>query len=482
LEGRESMGSIDTREDIKKLLKQLFLEKKRVRELEKKLDNGDIEQKFQAKLLQQHQSESTIVLKQQLVEREQQLHQVSQQFHKTKLALKQLFEQLQEAKEKIKTQENLPPQVDAQILEEKEKFYKEAVQELEKDKEGLEEEVKGLHQEREKTKEHHEREIQRFESERSRLVEKLAESLSQHQRQQDIVKDLHEEINRLRQSNGELKQHLEKAQANLESLIEQKQQDTDQIRALKQQQLQWMQEEEKMRSRLLFLEARLSESDVAAVHEEYTEKLRLQKEEMQKQCKAIEGEKDLILKQLEEQEKAKEKLLESSYEQIRELSKKATLTAQEQTKYEELCKNLQEQVLILQREQATIQTTLRQAEQAYLEKQQEIRQAQQHLAKKVKETTLLRDLTEEQKEKITHLEEELSKHGSELQQLKHGMQLHKMHEEKLQLVVEEWQDKFREQAQELQQNKQQVGQLQKIKEERDEMAATLSELKKFLGK
>lgn len=61
------------------------------------------------------------------------------------------------------------------------------------------------------------------------------------------------------------------------------------------------------------------------------------------------------------------------------------------------------------------------------------------------------------------------------------MQLQKMHEEKLQLVIEEWQDKFREQAQELQHGRQELAQLQKLKKSHDEMAMTLSELKKFLG-
>lgn len=396
------MDSTQTEEDLKRLLKQLVLEKKKVRELEKKLGGSEPGQKFQSKLLQKHQatvSEESLLLRQHLTEKEQQLQNINQQLNKTKLALKQVFDQLQEAKEKIKTYENLPPQVSLQELEQKEKMYASSVQKLEQEKRTAVEELKLLQQDLERHKESEQREIQRFENERSRLVEKLAESLSQHQRQQETVKDLHEEINRLRQSNTELKHHLEDAQNNLERLIEQKQQDTEQIRSLKKQETDWLHNEENMRMRLVLLEERLSESDVAAVHEEYADKLRLQKEQMDALFKNIETEKELLLKQLEEQDRAKEKVLENSYEQIRELSRKGALATQEYTKIETSYKELQEQFVVIQREYALVQAALRQAEQVQEEKLQEVRQAQHHLAKKVKETTLLRDLTEEQKQK-----------------------------------------------------------------------------------
>jgi len=93
--------------------------------------------------------------------------------------------------------------------------------------------------------------------------------------------------------------------------------------------------------------------------------------------------------------------------------------------------------------------------QQYQAREAELRQAQQHLAKKIKETTLLRDLVERQKIQLSELQNSLNQHRGELTRIQSQLGLQRQHEEKLHLLAKEravnaeeqsktWQQKFME--------------------------------------
>ena len=475
-----------TEEDLKKLLKQLVFEKKRAQALEQKLQESDpsLPQKFHSKLLQKRDGALVAECEQlrlQLVDKEDAIVNLHKQLNKAKPALKQLLEQLQEAQARIKEYENQPV-AQPQAWEEHQKQLHAALAEVTQAKKDKDEGVHALHQELDKMREGHQREVQRFENERARLVEKMADSLSQHQRQHEIVKDLHEEINRLRQSNQDLKQHLEKGQVNLEGLMEHKRNDADHIRELEKSNEGEREARVLLQQRLTVLEEQLASSDVAAIHRDYAVTLQTQREELSVHMQRMEAERDAAMQRLTTLEKSHEETVEASYAQLQELNRKIASMTAESLKVEDECKRLQEQLVHWQKEASTSQAACREAEQIGVERLQEIRQAQQHLAKKVKEATLLRDMTEEQKIKLAQYDEEHTRTLADMQQLKQGHQLQKMHEEKLQMLVEEWQDKFREQTQELQSSKYELGQLQKVKKQYDELSTAVIDIKNTLGR
>ncbi len=82
---------------------------------------------------------------------------------------------------------------------------------------------------------------------------------------------------------------------------------------------------------------------------------------------------------------------------------------------------------------------------------------------------------------------------NEIERMQNNLNLQQMHEEKLQLMAKEraqsaetlakeWQEKFLALQQDWQEKKDQLIQLQKMQEDYDQMAATVSSLKNILGK
>jgi len=111
----------------------------------------------------------------------------------------------------------------------------------------------------------------------------------------------------------------------------------------------------------------------------------------------------------------------------------------------------------------------------------------------VKETTILRDLAERQVGQIAESQGTLSKQKNELERMQNTLNLQQLHEEKLQqmakeraqaaeTLTKEWQEKYLCIQQEWQENKAQLIELQKRREDYDQMAATVSNLKSILGK
>lgn len=378
-----------TEAEFKQLLKNLFAEKKRVRQLQRK---------FQTKLSTAHASDYYSKFKEAYAAKEKECTLLYERLAKVRPVIKKL---LSERKDVGQLENTL------------------------------------------------QKETARFESEKAKFVEKLAESVSQSQRQGEIVKDLHEEISNLRSEASKLKEKLDDALRDLED----KQELEQQLYLLQEEKQKFQEEEETLLEQIKQMQEQLDESDIAPIRQEFDEKFSA-----------------LNLK-FEEAVKGKERLGQENRELLEE---KESLKKQLKEKLEAESIWEQEKYKL----QSALQTSRLQVE----ESTAELRQAQQHLAKKVKEATLLRDLSERLKVQHSEQEEIVQKLKAEMDRLQNQLNLQKRHEEKLELMVDEWQEKSRELQDQLQNNRDEILELQKVKKQYDQMSNKFSDLKSFLGK
>ncbi len=378
-----------TEDEFKQVLKNLFAEKKRVRQLQRK---------FQAKLSTAHVSDHYSKFKEAYAAKEKECAILYERLSKVKPVIKKLLTQNETASQ----------------LEEK--LQKEAT---------------------------------RFESEKTKLVEKLAESVSQSHRQTDVIKDLHAEINNLRHEASGLKERLGNALRELEE----KQELEKELYLAQEARTKVEENQSILEERLKQMQEQLLESDVETVREKFLEQVRTLKTS------------------LEDVERIKERLVLDN----KELSEEQ----------EVLKKQLKVKIEAEQgwnQEKAKMQNNLQSSRLQFEESEGEIRQAQQHLAKKVKESTLLRDLTERQKVQLSEQEEILQKQKMEIERLQNQFNLQKRHEEKLEQMVDEWQKKSRDLQDQMQQLRDEIIDLQKVKKQYDQISNKFSDLKSCFGK
>ncbi len=543
-----------TEEEFKKVLKTLFAEKKRVKDLQKK---------FQSKLTNIHHhsiADEHAALKTAYVTKEHAFRELKEKFEKVRPALKKLVEDLKSARaeieilkteEKVSHDEELQKELEvarAQIgaledekqrlvekevgelhvvreqilkLEEELNSERELRSALEKEKHTFDssiEELKKALVERggalEQARANEQKESHRFEAERSRLVERLAEGLSQVQRLTEMIKDLREENSALHREyeGGEdklkayehkildlkEKQHalLEVSSENSElkrKLANSEEEFERERKAFSLQAQEWevqSKQAQEMSRELKEVRAQLQETDLASVREEYEGKLlehekRAQKalDEMgaahesamsahSKETESLiahlnahiaeaRAERDhskseyaALTEQFHQTLEEKEKLLEKSYTKMRELSSRHGEMVEEMEKLSGQLEEKKHQFIRLEKEFGLAQNSVQNAQLENDERESEIRKAQQHLAKKVREATILRDLTEQQTEQIAEL----------------------------QTLDKEWQEKYLALQHDWQEKKMQLQELQKTQENYDQMAATVSSLKNILGK
>ena len=140
-----------------------------------------------------------------------------------------------------------------------------------------------------------------------------------------------------------------------------------------------------------------------------------------------------------------------------------------------------------------LQPTILNLKAQYENRNAEIRKAQQHLAKKVKETTIMRDLIERQKVEVIELQNSLTNYKSEIEKMQHNLELQQVHEEKLQLMAKErtqaaenlskeWQEKYFALHQNWQEIKAERAELQKMKKKYEQISSSYSSVKNFLSK
>lgn len=418
-----------TEEEFKKLLKGLFAEKKRVKELQKQLENRDVQKKFESKLTDIHQASLT---------QEIEIETYKNQLEKVKPALKKLVEDLRQAREEIDKlhAENLEAKALICTLEEEKGLLAQSTNEFKTTQqewsrlqvilENERQEKKALEEEKNQlkkvlaSKQDDLQEAGRIEAERTRLVERLADCLSQMQRQTEIIKELQDELSQGRRqfdmADKERQIYFEQSQEAKQAFcqLQEKWEKTD-ARA---------QELEKVQLELALLKKELQMSDLVSVRQEA----------------------QIALAE-------KEAVLEKMYEQMREQSiRYAALMEDHEKRQGSLAK--------MEKEFSSLQTTLQNAKLLCEEREAEIRKAQQHLAKKVKEATILRDLSERQKMEIQDLQNERDLLKSEIETMQSHLYLQKHQEDQL---------------------KAQMNDLQKMRKQYEQMSMTFSNLKNLIG-
>lgn len=470
-----------TEEEFKQVLKNLFAEKKRVKELQKQLEERGIQKKFQAKLADIHKfslAEEYAKLKSAYADREQESAHYKKQFEKVRPALRRLVDELKAAQreiERFKTQE--APKDEFKELLEKATVK---IRELEQEKLKVSQEAEAaLQAERKHTllleeeKEELRKKTELLEVERMHLVDRLAESVGQLQRQTERIEELQENLllseEREKTALEEVKQaKFELAQTTF-TFTQSHQGAEYELSLLKA-------EKEALEARIGKLEveaeeARVAKTPVLCEHGDLQSDL----ESLQEKFTAL----------MAQKEAAHEENLERGYEKMRELSTKLGEERQQREQVERKCEENEKQIL-------SIQTTLKNTKLLCEERDAEIRKAQQHLAKKVKETTILHDLVERQKNQLLELQGVVERQKNDLEKIENTLQVQRQHEEKLQTLAKErtqaaedltkeWQEKYLSLQQDWQEKKGQLLEFQKMRKTYDQMATTFSSLKHILG-
>lgn len=536
-------------EELKKLLKTLFAEKKRVKDLQKQLDEKGLQKKFHSKLSEVHKTsidDDYTHLKNAYVGKESECLELREKLEKVRPALKKLVDELKSTRQELDdlrhTAQQTPWQQEEwlgklseahkkidQFKEENERlltqveegqlFRKELIEVREElngvkgqctafelEKKTLSSTLADLNKLLEQTQAQEHKETGRFEAERSRLVERLADALSQVQRQNEIIKDLRGEISILQRDQvGEgsrLKQYedqiaeLKEGQKGFAQISEENIVLKHQFAQVQEACAAQAKECEGCEAQLQLVtkqleeaNAQLQETDLAAVRKEYEAKL----DEGRNERELAKNEYAALTEQLHKALEEKEKLLEKSYTKMRELSSRHSDMVEELEKIAQLSEEKQQHFIKLEKELAATQTSLQNVKVKSDERDAEIRKAQQHLAKKVKESTILRDLADRQEAHLAELQETVAKQNNELERLQNNLVLQQKHEEKLQVMAKErtqsaevlakeWQEKYLILQQDWQEKKGQLHELHKMREEYDKMSATVSSLKNILGK
>jgi len=537
-----------TDDEFKKVLKNLFSEKKRVKDLQKQLEERGIAKKFQSKLGEAHKlsiAAEYAQLKSDFLEKEKENRHFKNQLERVRPALKKLVDALKHTREELEDERKKAPDDLAAALEKTATLEKqiETLQEehlrLQKEQDesvATRQRAVDLEAQLQKIQEAEHKEVQRFESEKNKLVERLAEALAQGQRQAKELKELEMNLNAVAQraesSEHSLEQFetlkqehtlLNKHVAHIEEEIERERQ------AFAYQAREWETRDahyKRIYAELEEAKAQLQETDLASVREEYEAKLKQEALKAEKTvaelCKA--HEEHLLTKQKEatgliehlnlaivearaerdhlkaefnvqqeeyaqlmgQKEQSQEQKAEGYYAKMKELSARH---AEMVEKHE----RLQKQWMQSEKELPAIRSALHNATLRCNEQESEIHKGQQHLAKKVKESTLLRDLAERQKEQLLELQASIDQQKNQIDQMQNRLNLQQMHEEKLQAMAKEraqsaeesakeWQNKFLSMQQDWQEQKTELVELQKMRQQYDQMASTVSNLKNILGK
>jgi hypothetical protein len=554
-----------SQDEFKKILKNLFAEKKRVKELEKELEGTRIKKKIQSRLAaipKSSLSEEYVKLKSAYQVKEEENEHLKKQFEKVKPALTKLLTELKkarheleilkansndyeseslrnalrEAQQKIQTLEDQESKIHEEsaliskekseitVLCEKNKVLEEESERLHKIKVNLEEkerqsekkiealklDFEEMRSRQASTQEESQKELQRNETERVHLVERLAEMVLQMQRQSDMIKELQEGVS-LSQKKIEAYEQQEKMTDQevlaLKSELAKNAFETSQLQKSAEYQLTAVKNEKEMLEKKLEIleqETLLEKTAVDHTRKELEEKiLFLQKnlEETRSQYQSS----DLALMRedyeaklheaqttLEEKETSHEAILARSYEKLRELSQRQREMTQEKENLLQKNEENENQLELFKKEHVTLQTSLKNARLHCEEKDAEIRKAQQHLAKKVKESTILRDLAERQKTQLAELQISIDKQSNEIERLQNNLNLQRIHEEKLHAMskertqaaenlTKEWQEKFLALQRDWQEKKGELLELQKMRKTYEQMTHTFSSLKHILG-
>ncbi len=410
-----------TEEEFKKVLKNLFSEKKKVKDLEKQLEERGIQKRFQAKLADIHKfslTEEYAKLKASYLEKENECAQIKSQLERVRPILKKLMVDLKSATAEVESLKSQPQQ----------------------EVEALKRELASVEQEVQEGK-------QRVHTLEIELVKKSAEK--------NLLEEQHQlllgELKSLRESSE--KEAKEAAQ----KLIEQSR---DSAMALDKACVGHESEIIQLKEALDKAQAEFEKSDFVALRKEYELKV------------------DAALVTFSQKEKAHEEALEHCYVKMREMSQRHGESVEER---EQLYKKLEDHKKILakrEKEQTQLQSSLKNAHLQAEEQEAELRKAQHHLAKKMKETTLLEDSVESLKGQLNETQTKLS-----LQQ-EHEVKMTAALKERAlsaEQSTKEWQEKYHLLQKEFHGAKEELGELQQLRKTYEQMAITFSNLKHIIG-
>lgn len=438
-----------TEEEFKKMFKALLSEKRRAHQLQ------ESQELLEAEVSERPTFDSFEVDKSQEVEN------IKEKLEKVRPAFERLVHELKEGR---KSQAALMEQVAK--LKQEVVLKKEEINTLEKERDFAKNEqpsfsgqefdelkmayTESLHSRANIAQEHEEllqkneelrENNKKFESERQKLVEKLAETLSKMQRQTDILGDFREEMTLLKKE--------------------------------------------------------------AETREEQKRVFEKQLEEMKESLQTVTSEKEYFHSQLEMLKRDLERREQQLSEKDRELKNMRGTLAQLEERHARLTSEIEEKGLaqiraeyegMLGREKESTQEQIRLA---ILEKKEELeaewKRAQQHLAKKIKEATLLRDMIERQKMQIIQIQNSAANQKIEVERMQNSLNLQRIHEEKIQAMskeravvaenlAKEWQEKYFHLAQESQPLRVELAELQKMRKNYEQMSGAFLALKSFLNK
>jgi chromosome segregation ATPase len=566
-------SSTYTEEEFKKILKNLLAEKKRVKELKQELESSSVQKKFQAKLsdiqrLSYKEEEEVLELR-------SKLRSAKEQLLKVKPALERLVGELKEARDEIEHLKKAP-QVDLKEWEEKfeekeeqlealkqeistqkEEFlqkeqtskaeFDQALSDLEKEKiealqvkerlkgeiATLQEKEKELQKEVKELEEREEQKLRTMEKERERLVEKLSENVEQSQRQTELTKNLQEQLFQLKTQQATETGRFEEKLFQLKEQL----QDSEQAKFRFSQECELLQSKQQhsekqilqLRSHLEDLECeletareRLKESDTAALHEEYEQKIKevkrqlidqyeVQIQEQEDSFRVTYDQLQIDLKDKEqkldelrqgEQELANtlsgfeshhQEVLQQAYQAMRNLSHKRGLLIEEVERLKGEREQQNKKLRFAETEVNSLRWALQKGRAELEERVQEVRLAQQHLAKKVKESTLMRDVVEKQRLELGQCHEKLQLNEREIEKLTSQLQLQKLQEENAQNVayqkiecayqeVKMWEQKFLDLQKEAEEGRSKLNYLENLEREHHQLKETFNHLKSLFGK
>ncbi len=285
--------------------------------------------------------------------------------------------------------------------------------------------------------------VRRFEEERLQLVEKLAESLGQLQKQTETIQDLQEEVKGVRREAEEQGERRQNAEEQLGAVHRQKEELLLRV--------QWAQEElNHERQTVAASQKRLEKNEWVIDQEELEERLKQQEADLAH---------------------SHEELVSRYYGKMRDLSARHANLLEEKLRIEKLLEETLQKMGKAQAESAILKGATHLLKKQCRERDAEIRKAQQHLAKKIKECTLLQDLLERQKIQAGELQKAIGQRQSTIEHLQAQLHLQKAQEENYLMIQQEYHVLKVEHAE-----------LQKIQQEHEKLSSQMVSLKHFFSK
>ena len=449
-----------TDDEFKKVLKNLFSEKKRVKDLEKQLEEKGLQKRFQAKLTDLHQhsvADEYSKLKSAYLQQASENEALKEQIIKVRPALKKLMSDLKNAtseieilKSQAKTEESeqltfafQEANLALELMQKSNHALLRKLAEMEKEVDELKQEHKHTHNHAHKLEEECEslREVSKGHTATQQALEQQIRSLEQN------LQAAQEALIEARSQDVTLTQHLELERG---KLIERLAEAVAQLQRQAEQLSQQREENTQLRTELESTQRQLQGSDFMTLRSEY-------ESQMQE-----------ALRSFSQKEIAHEESLERCYIKMREMAQRHAELVEEREMLYKKGEGHQKFLAKFEKEHSLLQTSLKNTQLQYEEMEAELIQTGQLLAKKVKETTLLGDLVESQKNQIMELQ------ALNAQLVHSGTQA-------IENLTKEWQNKYFALQAEMEEQKGQLIELQKLRTTYEQMASTFSNLKTILG-